>query len=68
LLAFATRIAKPGGRGGKSVKTVRSAGDDFTRLRIGDHRVMCDILADDRVVLVAGIIHRRELETWLRKR
>lgn len=68
LLAFAAGLSKPGRRGGKSVKTLHSAGEDFTRIRIGNYRVMCDVLPDDRVVLVAGIIDRRDLETWLRKR
>jgi hypothetical protein len=29
---------------------------------------MYDVLADDRVVLVLGIVHRRDLERWIRAR
>lgn len=53
---------------GKAVKTIRGAGDSFHRLRVGDYRVMFDVIDADRVVLVLGIVHRRELETWLRNR
>jgi hypothetical protein len=29
---------------------------------------MYDVLVDDRVVLVLGIVHRADLERWLRRR
>jgi mRNA-degrading endonuclease RelE of RelBE toxin-antitoxin system len=53
---------------GKAVKTNRGASDTFYRLRVGDHRVMFDVVEEDRVLLVLGIVHRGELETWLRNR
>jgi mRNA-degrading endonuclease RelE of RelBE toxin-antitoxin system len=53
---------------GKSVKTIQGAGDSFHRLRVGDHRVMYDVVERDRVVLVLGIVHRGELERWIRNR
>jgi len=55
-------------RGGKSVKTIEGAKDRFHRLRVGDHRIMFDLVAEDRVRLVLGIVHRSELERWLRNR
>jgi mRNA-degrading endonuclease RelE of RelBE toxin-antitoxin system len=50
------------------VKTIKGTGDTFHRLRVGDYRVMYDVIAEDRVLLVLGIVHRGELETWLRSR
>lgn len=65
---LATEAASPGRIGGKSVKTIEGVGDSFHRLRVGDHRVMYDVLEEDRVVLVLGIVHRGDLERWLRNR
>ena len=59
---------KRGRIGGEAVKTIRGANYSFHRLRVGDHRVMYDVLDEDRVVLVLGIVHRAELERWLRNR
>jgi mRNA-degrading endonuclease RelE of RelBE toxin-antitoxin system len=50
------------------VKTIRGAADSFHRLRVGDYRVMFDVIIEDRVVLVLGIVHRGDLERWLRSR
>jgi mRNA-degrading endonuclease RelE of RelBE toxin-antitoxin system len=36
-------------------------------LRVGDFRVMFD-LVDGESILVLGIVHRRDLERWLRGR
>ena len=64
----AADIAVPGRVGGKAVKTIQGSGDSFHRLRVGDYRVMYDVLAEDRVLLVLGIVHRGDLERWLRNR
>ncbi len=42
--------------------------DTFHPLRVGDYRVMYDVLDADRVVLVLGIAHRGDLERWIRNR
>ena len=68
LLELARESARAGGRGGKSVRTLHAGGEDFVRLRVGDYRAMCKLLRADRVVLVAAIVHRRDLETWIRRR
>jgi mRNA-degrading endonuclease RelE of RelBE toxin-antitoxin system len=65
---LARDVAGGGRVRGKSVKTIRGADDTFHRLRVGDHRVMYDVLTEDQVVLVLGIVHRAELERWLRRR
>jgi mRNA-degrading endonuclease RelE of RelBE toxin-antitoxin system len=67
-LNVGSRAGQPGKRGGKAAKTIKGTRDQFERLRVGDHRVMFDLLHEDRVVLVLGIVNRRDLETWLRRR
>jgi mRNA-degrading endonuclease RelE of RelBE toxin-antitoxin system len=61
-------VAKPGRVGGKSVKTIRGVADSFHRLRVGDYRIMYDVIEEDRVVLVLGVVLRTDLERWLRNR
>lgn len=56
------------GRGGKAIKTVQGTSDRFHRLRTGDYRVMYDVIENDRVILVLGVVHRSNLERWLRNR
>lgn len=65
---LAAEVAKPGRIGGKRVKTIQGVADSFHRLWVGDYRVMCDVVEQDRVVLVLGVVHRGELERWLRNR
>ncbi len=61
-------VAPPGRIGGKAVKTIQGVGDSFHRLRVGDSRVMYDVIDEDQVILVLGIVHRGDLERWLRNR
>lgn len=57
-----------GKRGGKTVKAIRGRADRFFRLRVGDYRVMYDLIDEERTLLVLGVVHRRDLERWLRAR
>jgi mRNA interferase RelE/StbE len=57
-----------GSRGGNALKKIRGRGDDFYRLRIGGFRVLFDLIHKERVLLVHGILNRRDLERWLRAR
>ena len=50
------------------MKSIRGTVDSFHRLRIGDYRVMYDVLDVEHVVLVLGIVDRADLERWLRNR
>jgi mRNA-degrading endonuclease RelE of RelBE toxin-antitoxin system len=61
-------VARPTRVSGKSVKSIRGTEGTFHRLRVGDQRVMFDVIDTDRVVLVLGIVDRAELERWLRSR
>ena len=65
----ATRLSgSRAARGGKGIKRLRGRGDALNRLRVGDFRVMYDVLNEDGVLLVLGVVHRRDLERWLRGR
>ena len=68
LARLAADVARPGRISGKSVKTIRGADDTFHRLRVGDYRVMYDVIDADRVIPVLGIVDRADLERWLRNR
>jgi mRNA-degrading endonuclease RelE of RelBE toxin-antitoxin system len=61
-------VAEPDRVRGKRVKTIKGVSESFDRLRVGDHRIMFDVIDEDRVVLVLGIVHRGDLERWLRSR
>lgn len=50
------------------MKTIQGAADSFHRLRVGDYRAMYDGIEDDRVLLVLGVVHRSDLERWIRNR
>ena len=50
------------------MKTIRGADETFHRSRIGDYRVMYDVIDADHVVLALGIVDRADLERWLRSR
>jgi mRNA interferase RelE/StbE len=65
---LALNAAGPGRIGGKTVKTIQGASDAFYRLRVGDHRIMYDVIEGERVILVLGIVHRSDLERWIRNR
>jgi len=53
---------------GRSVKTIKGRADSFHRLRVGDLRIMYDVIEEDRILLVLGMVHRKDLERWLRNR
>jgi mRNA-degrading endonuclease RelE of RelBE toxin-antitoxin system len=65
---LADEASRKGRIGGKAVKTIHGLADSFHRLRVGDYRVMYDVIEDDGVILVLGIVHRADLERWLRNR
>lgn len=65
---LAADAARPGRIEGKAVKTIRGAADSFHRLRIGEYRIMYDLIEEDRTVLILGIVYRGDLERWLRNR
>lgn len=52
---------------GKLVKAIQGPHDEFLRLRVGDYRILYELFDTERVVLIHGIVHRRDLEEWLRR-
>jgi mRNA-degrading endonuclease RelE of RelBE toxin-antitoxin system len=36
-------------------------------MRVGNYRIMYEVIDADRVVLILGIIQRKDLEEWLRQ-
>jgi len=36
-------------------------------MRVGDYRIMYEVLDAERVVLILGIVQRKDLEQWLRQ-
>ena len=65
---LARDVTRPGRVPGKAVKTMRGTDGAFHRMRVGNHRLMYDVITADRVVLVLGIVDRADLERWLRGR
>jgi mRNA interferase RelE/StbE len=51
---------------GKQVKAIQGTHDAFLRYRVGDYRLLYEILDTERVVLVTGIVARKDLEAWIR--
>jgi mRNA interferase RelE/StbE len=52
---------------GKHVKAIQGTRDAFLRYRVGDYRLLYEIVDVDHVVLVAGIVARKDLEGWIRR-
>ena len=52
---------------GKQVKSIQGTRDAFLRYRVGDYRLLYEILDADHLVLVAGIVSRKDLEGWIRR-
>ena len=67
LFEQAIRSASPGLRGGKSLKTIRGRHDNFFRLRVGELRVVFDLVKEDRVLRVHGIVGLRRVSEVARQ-
>jgi mRNA interferase RelE/StbE len=52
---------------GKQVKAIQGTRDAFLRYRVGDYRLLYEIVDVDHVVLVAGTVARKDLEAWIRR-
>lgn len=51
----------------KLVKAIQGTRDDFLRMRVGDYRITYEVVDADGVVLILGIVQRKDLERWLRQ-
>lgn len=52
---------------GKLVKAIQGPKDNLLRMRVGNYRIMYEVEDANHVVLILGIIHRKDLEEWLRQ-
>jgi mRNA interferase RelE/StbE len=52
---------------GKLLKAIQGSKDNFLRMPVGNYRIMYEVVDADHVVLILGIIHRKDLEEWLRQ-
>lgn len=52
---------------GKLVKALKGPHDEFLRLRVGDYRIIYEVFDSERLVLIHGIVQRKDLEEWLRQ-
>ncbi len=52
---------------GKQVKAIKCTRDAFLRYRVGDYWLLYEIVDVDHLVLVAGIVSRKDLEDWIRR-
>lgn len=52
---------------GKLVKALSGTHDSFLRYRIGDLRLMYEVHEPEGLVLVVGLVHRGDLEDWVRR-
>jgi mRNA-degrading endonuclease RelE of RelBE toxin-antitoxin system len=68
LLPLAADAGSPSRIKGKAVKTIHGLDDTFHPLRVGDLRVVYDVIDEERVILVLGIVPRGDLERWIRNR
>jgi len=51
---------------GQLVKAIHGSKDAFLRMRIGNYRLTYEIDDPNKIVLILEIIHRKDLEEWLR--
>ena len=50
---------------GKKWKRLKATEESLIRLRVGDYRVVYEVLED--TVNVLAVVHRRDLRRWLRR-
>ena len=63
-----TALAVDPRRPGKAIKAIEGRHDRFLRLRAGDHRILHEVDDARHVVLIEGIVPRKDLNKWLRSK
>jgi mRNA interferase RelE/StbE len=51
---------------GKHVKALEGAPEPLLRYRVGDHRIVYAVIDASQVVVIRGIVARKDLDKWLR--
>lgn len=52
---------------GKHVKAIKGGAQRLLRYRVGDLRILYEVMDVAGVVLVHAVVARKDLETWLRR-
>ena len=53
---------------GKHVKALEGAREPLLRYRVGDQRIVYEVVDAKHLVVIRGIVARGDLDEWLRKR
>lgn len=53
---------------GKHVKALEGAPEPLLRYRVGDRRIVYQVLDAKQLVVIRGIVARKDLDTWLRSK
>lgn len=51
---------------GKKIKHLKGLEDEFVRLRVGDYRVLYEVVGEN--ISILGVVHRKDLDRWVKKR
>jgi mRNA-degrading endonuclease RelE of RelBE toxin-antitoxin system len=60
-------LAKDPRPSAKLVKAIQGTKESFLRYRVGDHRILYEVFDQERTLLILGVVHRTDLEDWLRR-
>lgn len=63
-----TELAIDPRRPEKAIKAIEGRHDGFSRLRVGDRRILYELDDVHEVVLAEAIVARKDLDTWLRSK
>ena len=50
------------------VKAIQGSKGGVVRMRVGNYRLMYEVDDTNKMILILGLIHRKDLEEWLRQR
>lgn len=53
---------------GKHVKALEGAPEPLVRYRVGDRRIVYRVLDPEHLVVIRGIVARKDLDKWLRSK
>ena len=53
---------------GKHVKALEGAAEPLLRYRVGDRRIVYAVVDAERLIVIRGIVARKDLDKWLRSK
>lgn len=51
---------------GKKFEHLKGLEDEFVRLRVGDYRVLYEVVGEN--ISILAVVHRKDLDRWVKKR